>query len=249
MKKQNLVFLHGFPFNGSSWDPQVQFFKDKVEVYAPDLRGHRNGPDGPGPWMIQHYVEDLKTFFDKNKISNAVVCGLSMGGYVALNFAHAYPNLIKGLVLCDTQAGADSNEAKDKRFATIQKIQRNGIGPFAQEFTKNVVSETTMFEKPEVLKQIASMIVGNKPENLMMVLGALASRPDCTPYLAEFDFPSLVMVGSDDKITPPELSKKLAEGIKSAKVHILDRAGHHSNLEQPDAFNGQLEKFLGSVFG
>ncbi|MEQ1722615.1 MAG: alpha/beta hydrolase [Pseudobdellovibrio sp.] len=119
MKNYNLVFLHGFPFNSSSWGPQVEYFKNKCNVLAPDLRGHRNGPNEAGAWMIAHFAEDLKQLLVENKIEKAVICGLSMGGYVALHFAQQYPEMVAGLVLCDTQADADSNEVKDKRYITI----------------------------------------------------------------------------------------------------------------------------------
>lgn len=244
MKNKNLIFLHGFPFNSSSWDSQVEHFKKTHTVLAPDLRGHRNGPSEDGPWMMAHFAEDLKQLMIDHKMDQAVICGLSMGGYIALHFAKQYPNMVAGLVLCDTQADADSNEAKDKRFATIQKIQKDGLNAFAQDFSKNVLSENTLVQKPEIQKKVISMITENKLQDVVMNVGALASRRDSNPYLADFNFPTLVLVGAEDKVTPVAVSQKLAAGIKNSTLKTIEKAGHLSNLEQPDIFNGYLEDFL-----
>jgi len=247
VNKKNLIFLHGFPFNSASWAPQVEHFKNKFNVLAPDLRGHGNGPNGSGPWMIAHFAADLKALLDASKIDKAVICGLSMGGYIALHFAQQYPERIAGLVLCDTQADADSNEAKDKRYAMVEKIRQEGLSSFSEDFSKAVVCENTLKENPAVQKQLASMITANKAENIAMTLGALASRRDSNVYLPTFKFPTLIMVGAEDKITPLALSQKLVDGIPNSKLQVIERSGHLSNLEQPAIFNQHLENFLSST--
>ena len=247
MKNQNLVFLHGFPFNASSWNGQIEYFKNKFNVFAPDLLGHGNGSVAPGPWMIAHFVDELEGLFQAKRLEKAVICGLSMGGYIALHFARQYPGQVSALVLCDTQADPDSNETKDKRYLTIEKIRREGLSPFSQDFSKAVLSENTLKEKPQIQQQLAQMITSNKSENVRMTLGALASRLDSNPFLPTFKFPTLVLVGADDKITPPALSRKIADGIKGSTLHVIEQAGHLSNLEQPDVFNKHLEIFLNAI--
>lgn len=247
MKTKNLIFLHGFPFNGSSWDPQVEYFKNKYDVLAPDLRGHRNGPYEAGAWMIAHFADDLKHLMVENKIDKAVICGLSMGGYIALHFAEQYPEMVAGLILCDTQAGADSNEVKDKRYITIQKIQNEGLSHFAQDFSKAALSETTLKEKPEIQKSLAAMINENNVENITKTLAALASRRDSSVYLSAFSFPVMVLVGADDKITPPAMAQKISEGINNCTLHMIEEAGHMSNLEQPAIFNQYIETFMEKI--
>ena len=222
----------------------MEHFKKTHTVLAPDLRGHRHGPSGPGPWMTGHFAEDLKQLMVEKNMDKAVICGLSMGGYVALHFAQQYPEMVDALVLCDTQADADSNEAKDKRFATIQKIQKDGLTAFAQDFSKNVLAENTLTQNPEIQKKVISMIVENKQQDVVMNLGTLASRRDSNPFLTEFRFPTLIIVGSEDKVTPLTVSQKLAAGIQNSTLKIVEKAGHLSNLEQPLIFNGYLEAFL-----
>lgn len=241
---QNLIFLHGFPFNSSMWQPQLRAFEGKHNVFAPNLRGHLDGPKGLGPWMMEHFVEDIKLFIDQNNLEKVVLCGLSMGGYVALNFAQKYQEFLAGLVLCDTQAAADINEAKDKRYALVLRIHKEGLGEFAREFSKNVLSETTILEYPEIQKNITAMIMKNNPADIAMVAGALASRRDCTPYLNRISCPTLVIVGSEDKVTSVEANLQLSKGIKNSDFIIIERAGHLSNLEQPEIFNRYLDEFI-----
>lgn len=244
MKTSSVVFLHGFPLNGTTWSPQVQHFKNKFSRYAPDLRGHGSGSQNVGPWMIAHFVEDLKRFLDDQKIQKTTLCGVSMGGYVALQFVNQYPDRVQSLILSDTRADGDSNEAKDKRFATVQKIHKDGLQSFASDFVKSALSETTLQNRPELQKELENIIVSNRRESLAMVLGALASRKDSTPYLKEIKCPTLVIVGAEDKITPVEANEALAKGIPGAQFRKIEHAGHFPNLEQPEKFNALMEEFL-----
>lgn len=243
----NLLFLHGFPFNGSSWEPQLAAFRKSHKVLAPDLRGMGKGPQENPPWFIHQFVEDVKELLDQNRIDKAVVCGLSMGGYIALHFAQKYPERLQALVLCDTQAGPDSNEAKDKRFLSAQKLRQQGLPAFAEEFSRNVLGESTLKEKPEIQKQVAAMIGGNCIESVAQLFGTLASRRDSIPFLPEIKVPALVVVGEQDKVTPPELSRAMAEKIPGAELAVISGAGHLSNLEQPEAFNRRLGDFLAKL--
>ncbi len=256
--RHSLVFLHGFPFNSKSWVPQVAYveqnFGDTVKTFAPNLRGHRPRlPTENTPWMLQHFVADLERYLDQSHIEKAVLCGLSMGGYVALRFVADHSDRVEGLILADTRADADTNEAKQKRYELIEKLQREGAGGFAKDFSKLVLSETTLAEKPEIRAQIEATILGHDPKDLALVVGALASRPDSSEDLAAIGCPTLVIVGRDDQVTPVKFSEVLAEKIPQAQLQIIERAGHLSNVEQPDAFNKVLgdflsNKLLGRVF-
>jgi len=164
---------------------------------------------------------------------------------VALHFAQKYPAAVQGLILCDTQAAADSNEAKDKRFATLEKIQKDGLEKFAKEFTGNVLSESA----PQTLRgQVEAMVLKNKPASVGMVLGTLASRKDSTLFLPEIKCPTLVLVGAEDKVTTPAVNQKMAEAIPDAEFRTIEKAAHLSNLEQPEAFNAHVGEFLKKNF-
>lgn len=245
-----IIFLHGFPFNGSCWDPQVAHFKNKTTVFNPDLRGHRHGPgtqksESPqGPWMIAHFVDDLITFLDEKKIQKINLCGLSMGGYIALHFVNKFPERVQSLILCDTQAGSDNNETKNQRYETIKNIHKNGLTELAKSFSKKALSERTLKNNPQIQSQLESMILENKAECIALVVGALAARNDFKSALSSITCPTMVIVGSDDAITSPEINKELALGIPGARFEQISFAGHLSNLEKPEAFNSLLEEFL-----
>ncbi|MBN8538171.1 MAG: alpha/beta hydrolase [Deltaproteobacteria bacterium] len=244
MSKVNLIFLHGFPFNSLMWMDQSIAFKSKYNVFTPDLRGHRYGPSDIGPWMIAHFADDIKLLIDQNGLEKVILCGLSMGGYIALHFAHKYPEYLSGLILCDTMSATDSNATKDKRYELILRIQKEGLLGFAQEFSMSVLSETTISEKPEVQKKVMNMITTNSSENIAMVAGALASRHDCTPYLTEITCPTLVLVGAEDKVTSVDVNLKLSKDIEHSNFKIIENAGHLSNIEQPEVFNKYIEEFI-----
>jgi 3-oxoadipate enol-lactonase len=244
-----IIFLHGFPFNGSCWDPQVVHFKNKTAVFNPDLRGHRDGPgteknENLGPWMIAHFVEDLIKLLDEKNIKKVSLCGLSMGGYIALHFISNFPERVQNLILCDTQAGADNNESKSQRYETIKNIQKNGLTDLAKSFSKKAISESTLKNNPQIQNQLESMILKNKAECIALVVGALAARNDFASSLSNIQCPTLIIVGSDDNITSPEINKELAMKIPGARFETISQAGHLSNLEKPEIFNSILEDFL-----
>lgn len=249
MNTANLVFLHGFPFNSSSWDPQVSYFQNTYYTVAQDLMGLGMGVSTPGPWFLNHYVDDLKSFLDQHDIEKAVLCGVSMGGYIALNFYLSFPDRIDALVLSNTQALGDSNEAKDKRYETVKKILRDGVQDFAESFSKSVLSIQTLNKNPRLQKKLEAMISQQKPENLVRILGALAARKDLSSSVSQIHCPVLVVTGYEDKIISPAVTEKLAKAIPKAHFEKIAGAGHLPNLEQPEEFNRILEDFLESLRG
>ncbi len=239
-----IIFLHGFPFNKSAWDGQINRLSSSYKVQAIDLRGHGKAPSPPGPWMIPDFAEDIKNYIEGQKLKKVVLCGLSMGGYIALHFAATYPQYLSGLILCNTRADADSNETKDKRYESIKDIRNNGIENFAEEFSRKALGETSLNEKPELQKQVKEMILQNSPSNICMTLGALASRRDSTSYLSKINCPTLVLTGSEDRIVPPEVTESMSQKIPGAHFHKIPGAGHLSNLENPSIFDQNLMQFL-----
>lgn len=226
------------------WQPQLRYFEDKYNVIAPDLRGHRYGPKSIGPWMIEHFVDDLKRLIDQNNLKQVILCGLSMGGYVALHFAQKYPESLAGLVLCDTQSAGDTNEVKDQRYIFVKRVLKEGLGGFANEFSMSALSDKTKVNQPDIQKRIVEMILENDPVDIARVAGAMASRRDSTPYLKDISCPVLVLVGSEDKVTSPETNLQMSKLIKCSDFKIIENAGHLSNLEQPEVFNNYLDVFI-----
>lgn len=249
MNKSSLVFLHGFPFDASSWNPQVEHFQNSYFTIAEDLIGHGKGKKPEGPWMINHYVEDLKATLDQKDVEKAILCGVSMGGYIAMNFCLKYPDRVEALILSNTQAPSDSNENKDKRFETIQKIHREGLKDFADSFSKSVLSVRTLNSHPHIQKKLELAILKQKPEHITLVLGALASRKDLTTQVQHIKCPTLVITGSEDKVISPLSCELLAKSIRQAHFEKIEGTGHLPNLERPQEFNQILSRFIESLKG
>lgn len=240
-----IIFIHGFPFDKSSWEPQMTFFKKTHRVIAYNIRGFGVSPAGTEKKSIPLFADDLVGLMDGLGISKAVVCGLSMGGYILLNAVYRYPERFAGVILCDTQCIADSEEAKEKRKQTILEIiQAKGLEKFADGFVNNVFSKNTLEHKKRLVDKIKNTILATPQETITETLSALAERADMCASLDEIEVPALIICGREDKVIPLVQSEFLQKAIGSATLHIIEKAGHLSNLERPDEFNKALSDFL-----
>lgn len=242
-----IIFIHGFPFNKSSWDKQIEVLKEDYRVIAYDVRGHGSSDAGIGDFFIELFAKDLFYLMDKLNIHKATLCGLSMGGYIALSAMEKCPERIESLILSDTQCVADSPEAKEKRIKTIEKIKEFGVEKFAEESIKNLFAPESFSTKTEEIADVKEMIINTSKQSLFSTLLALAERNDTCYRLDEINVPVLIMVGKEDKITPIAAARFMKEKIKDARLKLIAHAGHVSNIENPDSFNFQLIKFVDMV--
>ncbi|MCW5910355.1 MAG: alpha/beta fold hydrolase [Cyclobacteriaceae bacterium] len=242
-----VIFIHGFPFSKSMWMRQLDALKNKYRPIAYDVRGHGKSGAGKTDFSISLFADDLLAFMDVLKIEKAVVCGLSMGGYIALNAIQKQPDRFAGLILADTQCGADTPEGREKRMKTIAFIRKNGLDVYAEESLKNLFAPASFQSRQEEVKFIRKTILGTPDEAICRTLQALADREESCSCLAKIKAPVCVVVGSEDKITPIQAAQKMADAIPGAKLVIIEKAGHLTNLEMPGAFNDQVLKFLDDV--
>jgi 3-oxoadipate enol-lactonase len=174
----------------------------------------------------------------------AIVGGLSMGGYVALAFARRFTGRLRGLILADTRAEADGAEAKANRDRLIAFTRSHSVlEVFGQLLTK-LLSEETRSRRPEVVEEVRKIAAAQCQDGVIAALQALRDRPDATPHLKAVKVPTLVLVGSDDALTPPEMARVLAAGITGSQMGVIEGAGHLANLEQPEMFNTTIRAFL-----
>lgn len=235
-----IVLIHGFPFNHTMWAPQIPALSEKYRVVAHDVLGD-------GRCTIEFFVDDLIALLDQQKIEKAVLCGLSMGGYIALRALERHPERVSALVLADTQSGADSDEVKIKRSASLKLIQEKGLPLFMEGILKAVLSPETFSTRPQVVTAVKEMILTNSPQAVCSALLALASRTDTTASLKHIKIPTLILVGEQDQLTPPALSITLNKNIKNSEMHVIGHSGHLSNLENPAEFNYRLLSFLAEI--
>jgi len=239
-----IVLIHGFPFNSDMWRPQIDLLKDSYRVITYDVRGHGRSDVGDGQYTLEMFVDDLIALLDYLQLEKVVLCGLSMGGYIALRAVERNPERCHALILSDTTSNADSNEAKLRRAASIKTIKSTGARPYAEEFPKAVLSPHTFLKGSGVVETVKSMIQSNSTLGICGALLAMAARTETTPSLPKISVPTLILVGREDKTTPPELSEKMHQLIPNSELQIVSNAAHLSNLENPEEFNTHLHNFL-----
>jgi 3-oxoadipate enol-lactonase len=243
-----IIFIHGFPFDKSMWQGQLDYFGEKTQAIAYDIRGFGgSGSEAIRPASMELYAEDLIAFMDGLHIEKAIVCGLSMGGYILLNALNRFPDRLSAVILADTQCIADSTEAKEKRSKTIVEIETIGLKTFALEFVKNVFSNAAFTYKKLIVKPIRTVIENANPESVIHGLRALANRSEMCGALSKIEVPTLIICGKLDKITPVEQSEFMHENIPNSTLQIINKAGHMSNLEQPNHFNRAIADFIDNL--
>ncbi|OFY41257.1 MAG: hypothetical protein A2X18_12970 [Bacteroidetes bacterium GWF2_40_14] len=242
-----IIFIHGFPFNKLMWNLQLQELKENYRVIAYDIRGYGGSDAGTEDFSIELFVKDLICFMDALRIDKTVLCGLSMGGYIALNAVENYPERFSALILCDTNCIADTSEAKEKRISAIESIRKNGEIEYAETSIKNLFSPEAITTMEYEITALKKEIVNTSGQTLCNTLLALAGRRETCSKLPEIKIPVLIMVGKEDKITPPGAAKSMHEIIKNSLLVIIENAGHISNLENHNEFNNHLKKFALSI--
>ena len=243
-----IIFIHGFPLNKTMWCKQLVALKDNFRVITYDIRGHGESDAGNDAFSIDLFVNDLISFMDSLKINKVSLCGLSMGGYIALNAVENYPERFIALVLSDTQCTLDSPEAKEKRIKAIDSIMNNGVSNYADESVKNLFAPESFTTKVHEITSVREMIVNISELALCSTLLALSSRQETCSKLHLINVPVLILVGEEDKITPQAAAEIMHENIKDSFLHIIDHAGHLSCLENPDTFNYHLNSFLNTIY-
>lgn len=242
-----VLFLHGFPFDKSMWQGQMDSLQSDNRVIAIDIRGFGRSTSEKKPLSISLFSDDLLAFMDKLEIKKATLCGLSMGGFIALNAIKRFPKRFEALILCDTQCIADSVEVKENRYKTIEQINLDGSAAFNEKFIKSVFHPDSFTNKTEIVENLRSTVIANSSEIITAGLWALAERPETCSILNTITIPTLIICGIEDEITPLEQSEFMHRHIKGSILKIIDNAGHVSNLEQQEDFNKYIFNFLGTL--
>lgn len=244
-----IIFLHGFPFDKSMWQGQLDYLKSSSRVIAYDIRGFGASKDEESVFSMDLFTDDLIAFMDSLAIEKATLCGLSMGGYIALNAVKRFPTRFSALILCDTQCIADTPEVFEKRANTIVEIQKDGVAMFNEAFIKSVLHEDSFNTKLELVEQLRTVVNANSARILTMGLTALAERSETCSSLSKIAIPTLIICGRADVVTPLAESQAMNQNIKGSTLCVIEHAGHVSNLEQPIEFNKVLHGFVTNLNG
>jgi 3-oxoadipate enol-lactonase len=239
-----LVLIHGFPLSARMWEPQMTLADHGWRVIAPQLRGFDGGTNDPPTTSMDDYAADVIDLLDTLHVEDAVIGGLSMGGYVTLAMFRQARRYFRAMVLADTRAEADPPAAVQGRERMIALARDKGAAAVADELMPKLVGASTEQHRPEIVERVRGLIVPNSVLSITGALVALMTRADSTPLLPTIHVPTLILVGDEDTLTPPALSETMHHAIAGSVLVPIPQAGHMSNLEQPGPFNAALSHFL-----
>jgi Predicted hydrolases or acyltransferases (alpha/beta hydrolase superfamily) len=241
-----IVFLHAFPLSHAMWEPQFKALSSGYRIVSYDMRGLGESELDDGQFTMESFVDDLILVLDFLKIPRALLCGLSLGGYVALRAVEKFPERVSGLLLCNTRSEADDNAGKLKRAQSIDLLKSQGIAAFADGFVPALLGQSTRQKNPDLQNKVLGWINEQSSGGIVAALLAMVSRTDTTESLAKISVPTLVIHGNEDSIIPLAQAKAMQGRIPGSRFAEISGAGHLSNLEQPQAFNLALLDFLQS---
>jgi 3-oxoadipate enol-lactonase len=250
-KGTTLVLVHGFPLDAESWRADAKALSSRMRVIAPSMRGFGASPaKGLDSLTVESMADDVAAIVAALDLPGPIVIGgLSMGGYVAMAFARKYGEVLRGMILANTRAEPDTDEERANRDAGIAKVSGGDLDGFVNGLLESALSPATRTERSAVVDQIQAMMTKAKPSSVASVLRALRDRPDAMPELATVSVPALVVVGEDDAVTPPSAAKAMIAAMQETRTQlvVIPKAGHLSNLEQPDAFRKAVTSFVATL--
>lgn len=238
-----VVLIHGFSENANLWHLQTNRLKERYKVIVPDLPGTSAAPLTT-PLTIESMADYVYTILLDQDITEAIVIGHSMGGYVALALAEKHPGLIKGLGLFHSTAKADTEEKKENRTKSINLMNQYGAETFLRQTLPNMFSPVTRNKHPELVDACIKMGQECALPALVAYYEAMRERPDRTAVLQQLKVPVLFVVGKDDNAVPPDSILSQITLPHVTNVHIFEAVGHMGMWEVPAASNLILEQFI-----
>ncbi|MGI8984631.1 MAG: alpha/beta fold hydrolase [Acidimicrobiales bacterium] len=240
-----LVLLHAFPLRAEMWEPQLEELSADRRVLAPDLLGfgRSDAPESMFRYTMAGSADLVAGLLDHLGLERVVLGGLSMGGYVAFACLRQHGHRVSALVLADTRAGADTPLAFDRRTDQQDQVARVGTPALIETLLTGLLCDHTRAHRPELVEHVRRLMA-NPPAGFIGALEAMKHRPDSTGELASIAVPTLVVVGEDDALSPPEVAREMHGAIPGSELAVLGRAGHLSNLEAPEEFNAAVGDFL-----
>ena len=211
---------------------------------APDLRGMGLSEVPEDGYAISEYTDDMIALLDTLQLEQAVVCGLSMGGYVALDLIRRYPDRVGALILINTRSGADDDLTREGREEMISVIEREGTEGLSDLMIGRLLGESSVAAMPRVVDHLGTMICRTPTAGALGALRAMRDRRDAADILGGIQVPTLVVAGMNDRLIPLRTARTLADQIPGAQFTQIPEAGHLTPLEQPIALSRVVREFL-----
>lgn len=251
---QPIIFLHAFPLNRHMWDDDIRSLltegdtQGRFRLVSLDWPGFGESDIVNTVSTMEEFADIVAQLMETLGMRQAILCGLSMGGYAAFAFLRKYPQRLSGLILSDTRPGADTPEARANRENVAKVAMTEGTEAIAGLQLPKLISEYTRQHEPQVETRLYQMINEATPQGIAAASRGMAQRLDSTDLLAGIQVPTLVMVGEQDALTSPDVAQAYAEQIPGSQLAVIPHAGHVSNMEQPEAFLQAVRSFLHNWF-
>lgn len=224
-----LVLVHGYPMDHTTWDAVIPFLENDFDLILPDLRGFGQSDVVEGQYTMTDMANDVASLLDHLGLEKAIIAGHSMGGYIALAFANAFPGRISGLGLVATQARSDNPEARQGRYKAVEEIIQNGIGSVAEKMPLKLTSDV------RVQAYVRELIASQRPAGLAGALKAMAVRDDTTAFLSTLKIPIVIVHGDADMLVPVERAEEMKVVAPGAMLIMLPGVGHMPMMEAPQS--------------
>jgi 3-oxoadipate enol-lactonase len=235
-----LLLIHAFPVDAGMWQQQVKELSSEHTVIAPSLPGFGGAPSAGDVLTMDAASDAVIGELDRTGADRAVVCGLSLGGYVAFSVWRRHRERVAALLLANTRAEPDDEAGRERRRAVAEKARTEGSGAIA-DGPPPLLSEDA---DPALWDRVKAMIRAQPGEAIAAASLGMAERPDSRPILGGIDVPTVVLTGTGDTLIPPDVSSLMADAIPDAGLVVLQGAGHLSNLEDPEGFGSALRSAL-----
>jgi len=243
-----VLFVHGFPLDHSMWLGQLDEFSRDHRVIAPDLRGFGNSGFTDGTVSMSQFASDLIELLDALQVTEPVVlCGLSMGGYIAFRCLDQFAPRFKATILCDTRAGEDSPEGVRNRLRVAEIVSEKGPAAIADGMMEKLFAPQTFDRQPQVVEATRQVVLDAPASSVAAASRGMAARPDSSHLLPSITMPTLWICGVHDAITTADEMKTAAAQTPDARFEPISDAGHMAPLERPAAVNAVIRDFLKSV--
>ena len=239
-----VVLLHPFPAHHGLWLPAAQLLTPSYRVLLPDLRGHGESEIGDGPATIAKHANDLARVLDDAGVGRAIFCGVSIGGYLLLEFWRQFRGRVAALGLFCTRAQADSDDARNTRLKNAELVLERGTEWFVDLMIPKLLGKTVQETRPDLVADARRMMLKMSPQDIAQVLQGMAARPDSVPTLKTINVPTLIMMGEEDVIVPISDGELMRQHIPNSRLVVIPNAGHFAVWEQSEAVGKLVRQFV-----
>ncbi len=224
--------------------PVADALEARYRLVLPDLRGHGDSGVGDGAATMEKHAADIVRVIDELGIRKAVFAGESIGGYILFEFWRSFRDRVSALILCNTKAGADNEEARANRMRSAEEVEKNGVEPFVQTMLPKLLAQTTRTNRPDLLERARTMMMKMTPAGIAAVQRGMAARPDSVPTLATIDVPTLLITGDEDTATGPVEAELMHRHLRGSEMKVVAKAGHYAVFEQHEEAARLVRTFL-----